>query len=99
VTLLPQQLTFAQLLTKWASIINPVINSPTNNASVLKSVMLTTGHNSVNHLLGRNLQGWYPSRIRNVSATIYDTQDANQTPQLTLDLVASTTVTVDLVVF
>jgi len=44
------------------------------------------------------LTGWNPTRIR-ASATIFDTQDSNQTPQLTLNLVASANVVVDLLVF
>lgn len=84
--------------TQWSQAIDPILINPLNSASVLKSVSLTSGANVVNHLLGAPLQGWYCSRIR-ASATVYDTQDTNQTPQLTLNLVASADVVVDLVVF
>lgn len=95
---LPQQLTYPQLMTKWAAILNPFLDNPPNNSLVLKNIHLSTGSNVVNHFLGRPLQGWKPTRVR-ASATLYDTQDTNQTPQLTLVLVASAAVVVDLEVF
>lgn len=84
--------------TQWASAIQPVLDNPINSASVLKSVSLASGANVINHRLGAPLQGWVVSRIR-ASATVYDTQDTNQTPQLTLNLVASAAVVVDLMVW
>lgn len=71
---------------------------PLEGMVVLKSVPLSTGSNTVNHTLGRTLQGWFPVRLR-ASATLYDTQDSNTTPDRTLMLVASAPVTVDLAVF
>jgi hypothetical protein len=84
--------------TVWASAINPVLANPVANGIILKSVSLTTGANTVNHLLGRKLQGWILTRVRS-SATIYDTQDSNTRPELTLQLTASGNVTVDIYVF
>lgn len=95
---LPQKQTLDQMQTKWASILDPVIKAPTNNASILQNVSLVAGTNSVNHRLGRKLQGWYIVRLR-AASTIYDMQDTNQTPQLTLVLNASAPVVVDLAVF
>jgi len=97
-TKLPQKLTLEQLQPKWASQINPVLSNPLNNASILKNQALVTGANVINHKLGQPLQGWYISRQR-AAASIYDTQDSNQTPQLTLNLQSSAPVVVDLVVF
>ncbi len=97
-TKLPQQLPIDQMQNKWASAIDPVLSNPTVNNLVLKNIALVSGANTISHKLGRKLQGWNTSRIR-ASATIYDTQDSNQTPHLTLTLVASTAVVVDLVVF
>jgi hypothetical protein len=96
---LPQMLTFPQLQTKWASIINPLLINPVLDASLLQNVVLISGNNIVNHKLGRPLQGWYPVRFHGSYAQLYDTQDTNQTPQLTLNLNASTNVKIDLVVF
>ena len=84
--------------TKWAQELNPIISNPTIHNLILKNVSLTAGTNVINHKLSRPLQGWNPTRLR-ASATIYDLQDTNQTPQLTLILVASAPVVVDLVVF
>ncbi len=96
---LPQKLTLDQLSNQWASQLDPIIKNATTNPGILKSVSLASGTNAVNHLLGRSLQGWYVTRMRGVAASIYDTQDTNQTPQLTLNLVSSTAVVIDLVVF
>lgn len=95
---LSTNLPFAQMLTKWASALNPLLANPVNSGSVLKNVQLSTGVNSIPHLLGVELQGWFIVRQR-AAASIYDTQDQNQMPQLTLKLVSSAPVSVDLVVF
>ena len=97
--LLPQQVTFPQLLTKWASILNPVLSNPTNNVSILENVGLTAGNNSIPHLLGRNLQGWYVVRMQNTYAQIYDTQSSNPYPALNLNLHSSASVVVSIAVF
>lgn len=82
----------------WKRILDPIVGSPTNNAQILKNITLTTGSNTINHKLGRVLQGWSFSRIRS-ACTAYDNQDNNQTPNLTLILVASADAVVDIVVF
>lgn len=96
--LLPQMQTLAQLSTKWAAILNPLVKNPSNNRLILKNIQLTTGTNVINHRLQQALQGWNPIRIRS-AATFYDLQDSNQTPDLTLVLVSSANVTIDLEVF
>lgn len=84
--------------TKWASQLNPLLKLPTNQGLILQEVELTTGNNVVNHLLGRNLQGWFLVRKR-AAAEIYDTQDDNSMPNLTLQLNTNADVSVDLFVF
>ena len=96
--MLPQKLPLPLMQTQWAQQLDPIIANPTVNSIVLKNISLATGTNVVNHKLGRVLQGWKPTRVR-ASATLYDQQDSNQTPQLTLILVASAPVVVDLEVF
>jgi hypothetical protein len=96
--LLPKKLLWDIAQDRWASILNPLIKNPSNNRSLLKNVKLVTGSNVINHGLGQPLQGWNPVRIR-ASATFYDTQDSNPTPDLTLVLVSSANVTIDLEVF
>lgn len=95
---LPQKLPWEMAQTRWANEINPIIDNPLNGASVLQNVSLVTGTNVINHKLGKPLQGWYTTRKR-ASSDIYDNQDSNQTPQLTLVLIASAPVVIDLAVF
>lgn len=78
--------------------VNPVIQNPLVNGIILKDVILGSGTNVINHLLGRTLQGWFPTRI-SASATFYDKQSINKTPETTLILVASAPCTVSLYVF
>lgn len=85
--------------TKWASQIDPVLAQPWNSGILLKNVTLLTGNNTINHLLQRKLIGWVPVRFRGSWAQIYDNQDTNSSPQLTLKLNASANVVIDLWVF
>lgn len=84
--------------TKWPSILNPFISNPSLNSVIIQKVSLINGTTSVNHTLQRNLQGWRIVRVRG-PATIYDKQDSNQTPDLTLVLVSNAAVTVDIECF
>lgn len=95
---LPQGLEQIQMENTWASIIEPVLNSPMARPVHLKNVSLAAGSNTVNHRLGRKLVGWISTRLR-ANVTVYDTQDSNPNPQLTLTLEASGPVVIDLVVF
>lgn len=88
----------SQLQTQWSSQLNALLSSPSLNTSILKRVSLASGTTVINHLLGRDLQGWRIVRKR-AAADIYDNQDQNQTPDLTLILVSSAAVVVDLEVF
>lgn len=96
---------FSFFQTAWAQQLNPVVASPFVNGNFLKQITLTAGTpNVINHLLGRNLQGWFLTRQRPSTdslhfASIYDGQDKNTTPNLTLILNTSFTVSVDIFVF
>lgn len=81
-----------------ARALDQAATQPILNGVLLSSVALAVGSNIVNHGLGRTLRGWIPVRLR-ASATVYDTQDSNSTPALTLLLTASAAVTADLWVF
>lgn len=87
-----------QLQTTWSGIIDPVITAPQNNSIILKSVSLTVGTNVINHLLGQKLQGWSLTRKRG-PASIYDQQDTNQQPSLTLILITDIACVCDIEVF
>lgn len=95
---LPLRLPWTQAQDRWATFLNPVIDNVANQSILLQNVSLVAGNNVINHKLGRKLQGWKTVRVR-AAATIYDTQDSNQTPQLTLNLFSSAPVVVDLEVF
>lgn len=78
--------------------LNPIYNTQTLGGTILQNIPLKAGANSINHKLGRNLVGWQLTRIR-AASTIFDTQDTNKTPDLTLNLNSSADVIVDLYVF
>ena len=89
---------FSLMQTNWSSQINPLLNLPINNGLILQDIVLETGVNTINHKLGRKLQGWFLIRQRG-PASIYDEQDSNQFPSRTLILNSSAEVGVDLFVF
>lgn len=81
-----------------AKVTNPIASNALVNGYVLHQVVLVTGSNSIEHKLGRNLQGWFITRLRG-AASIYDAQDANPLPASFLLLQSSADVTVDIYVF
>lgn len=81
-----------------AQVLEPLSQQPLAYGNLLKSVVLAVGDNNVNHLLSVPLTGWIVTRKR-ANSDIFDKQDTNQTPQLTLVLNSSAAVTVDLFVF
>ena len=83
------------LMTKWKSILDPIIANPVNNSLLLPNVSLSAGVNVINHKLGRMMQGWIISDINGVS-TVYRSAAYNI---LTLSLTSSAPVTISLVVF
>lgn len=95
---LAQNLTLPLMQTSWASQLNPLISNPLNSISILKNVSLINGTNSINHLLGEKLQGWFIVGI-NGAASVYDTQATNLTPQLTLILISNAAVMANIAVF
>lgn len=84
--------------TRWASQLNPLLSAPLANAALLRNVAISTGSNTINHKLGRKLQGWCITRIRS-AAQIYDEQDGNARANLTLTLVSDADCIIDLLVF
>jgi len=95
---LPQELPWNDADNKWASILNPIVANPIVNSLILKDVVLAAGDNTINHRLGRKLQGYLIVGI-NAAATIYDKQASNQMPQLTLVLNSSAGCTCNILVF
>lgn len=95
---LPRKLNWNQAETIWASEIEPIISNPIMQGIALKDISLITGTNVINHKLGRSLLGWFITRIK-ADSLIHDSQDTNQTPQLTLTLVSSAPTTISLWVY
>lgn len=76
-----------------------LLKDPFTSATLLKNVKLVAGQdNIINHLLGRNLIGWILVRKRG-PGDIWDKQDENTIPNLTLILNTSQDVVVDLRVY
>ncbi len=78
--------------------LNPIFNTNTLGGNILPNISLISGSNTINHKLGRDLSGWQIIRQR-TAASIFDTQDTNKTPSLTLTLTSSADCSVDLYVF
>jgi hypothetical protein len=81
------------------SAINPILANPLVFGQILVKQVLTSGSNTINHGLDGTLQGWFIVRFHGAFAQIYDTQDSNPIPGVTLLLHASAGVTVDIYVF
>lgn len=87
------------LQTSWSQQINPIINNAANQSIILQDIQLVSGMNPpINHRLGRKLQGWKVI-MQNAQASIWDSQQTNTMPQLTLLLNSDAPVTISLEVF
>lgn len=85
--------------TKWAAALNTLLTLPLLQGNLLKNVALVSGDNTINHKLDRKLVGWFPVRLQDNYAQLYDLQNENQMTDKTLVLHASTSITIDLYVF
>lgn len=92
---LPLKLGWDLAQTRWSSILSPIVDNPMNNGLLLTGVKLISGVTVVNHLLGRQMQGWIITDI-NAAATIYRSAPFNN---LTLTLTSNAAVTLNLEVF
>lgn len=79
--------------------LNPMAAKVQNDSVILINQSLLAGKNNViNTTLGRKLIGYNVIRLRG-NAVIWDTQDNNTSPNLTLWLSCSTNVVIDIEVF
>lgn len=85
------------LQNKWTPQLNPVLAQPIVNGLQLTNLSLSTGVNVINHLLGRNYQGYFITGMRGAFVQIYDTP--SPMPSLTLVLHASAPGSIDLFVY
>ena len=83
------------MVTRWASILNPVLVNPMTNVSILLNVQLKVGANSIPHLLGQQQQGWF-FVDKQAAGDAYRTAPFNDK---TLTLTSTTAMTVDIGVF
>lgn len=90
--------TINQLQQNIIPVVNQINKNPIVTGTILQSQSLKSGSNTINHNLGRTLQGWVPVRVRS-QATLWDSQDGNATPQKTLILNTTADVVVDIMVF
>lgn len=81
--------------TKWKSILDPVIAGQLTAGNFIQNVSIVPGTNVINHLLGRQQQGWFLTDQTAVPY-IYRSQPFNST---TLTLSSSTSLTISLWVF
>lgn len=83
---------------KWAQTLNPLLANPAVNGRILSNVAVVSGANTINHGLGRKLQG-YVVIMNNSAVTFYDSQSVNQMPEINLILNASGPAIISLYVF
>lgn len=76
--------------------IGSLVSLTQNDSAILQKVSLVAGQvNIVNHTLNRPLIKWCPVRVRG-ECKLWDTQDSNPSPHLTVWLWTDTDVVVDL---
>lgn len=95
---LPQQLDWGLASNRWATMIEPILNSPILKGRLVTGVPLINGVTIVDHKLGRKLVGWFIVGI-DAQASVYDNQASNPTPQLTLSLTSDAVATTTIWVF
>lgn len=94
---LPLKLELPQMQIQWASALNPVIANPITNGLQLTGVKLISGTTVINHMLGRNMQGWFPTDL-DAAATIYKPKTSPFNGK-TLTLISNAAVTISLWVY
>jgi hypothetical protein len=93
---LSTKLTFADLLTKWAAQLNPILANPVMQGRALNAVVLVANTpQTLNHGLSQTMRGWFVTD-QGAAANVYRTQPLNAQ---TITLEASANVTINLWVF
>lgn len=95
--LLPLQQPASQQDTRWKSLIDPVLSNPILAGQQL-NVSVVNGVNTLNHGLGRKLQGYFITS-NDSAVTFHDNQSTNASPQLTLVLVSTGAANISLWVY
>ena len=92
---LPQKLTMDQMQTRWASQLNPLLANTLINGLFIQNISIVSGKNVINHLLGRQQQGWMLAD-QTAAASVYRSQPFND---ITLTLTSSAPCQISLWVF
>lgn len=82
-----------------AEALQQLLNKDHLDSSILTNIKLLPGLNKIGHNLGRSLGGYIITRCHGGFPLIYDQQDLNTSPNLTLWLVSSTNITVNILVY
>lgn len=96
--MLPRNLSWPMAQTQWPQQIDPVLSNPLVNGRLITGQKLINGTTSVNHGLGRNIQGWFIVDL-DTGLTHMPYRTASVTPDVTLNLVSNAACTVSLWVF
>lgn len=75
--------------------VEPLLTNPVNNGVLLTNISLSSGTNTIQHGLGRTMQGWMVADVTS-AATIYRSAQFSST---TLTLTSSAATTVNLYIF
>lgn len=95
-------LTGDQKLDRWQdgviATVNQLVSIPMLDQNTLTGVSVVSGTNVIPHGLNRKLIG-YLIVGNNAAVTFYDSQSSNSTPAQTLQLIASGTAIINIIVF
>lgn len=74
-----------------ANTLDPIVAIPWMSGVLLEGVSLTSGANTIEHKLGREIRGWFVVRIQAATAT-YPVETASDSANLSLTIGANATV-------
>lgn len=86
---------FNMMQNQWAAQLDPFLSNPIMDGYILQNVALINGATTINHKLGRQMQGWFLTDV-SAAATVYRSKALNPT---TLTLTSNAVCTVDIYVF
>ena len=82
-------MSLSMMQTRWASVLNQIIDNPANKSVLLTGIALKAGVNVINHRLGRMMQGWVIAD-KDSGANIYRSAPMNElTLTLTTDIASN----------
>ena len=73
-----------------ANTLDPIVAIPWMGGVLLEDVSLTSGANTIDHKLGREIRGWFVVRIQGATAT-YPVETASDSTSLSLTIGANAT--------